>query len=243
MEAKAVAITAVSWSFGGVAILVVGVRLYTRIFVLRRAGWDDFFIAISLASAVVCSSLAQVGVYYGLGRHMNDIHNLDWRMKAFKYTVIAPNFSVVSTTAGKISVTVFLLRLMGQAATMPRRWFLYVLMVLCVVWNIMAIIVIIGFCQPVERIWNQNVPGKCFSLRFQLIVGTSQAAFNAFNDLALAVFPAFIFWRVHLRTKMKIAIIAVMGAGILYVYSLLQQWARLIFSPEPRLPRWSSVCF
>ncbi|PLN86958.1 hypothetical protein BDW42DRAFT_198408 [Aspergillus taichungensis] len=170
MEAKAVAITAVSWSFGSVAIPVVGVRLYTRTFVLRRAGWDDFFIALSLASAVVCSSLAQVGVYYGLGRHMNDIQNLDWRMKAFKYTVIAPNFSVVSTTAGKISVTVLLLRLMGQAATLPRRWFLYILMVL---------------------------------------------SFNAFNDLALAVFPAFIFWRVHLRTKMKIAIIAVMGAGIL----------------------------
>ncbi|PKY00007.1 hypothetical protein P168DRAFT_337137 [Aspergillus campestris IBT 28561] len=171
MEPKAVAITAVSWSFGSVAILVVGVRLYTRVFALRRAGWDDFFIALSLASAIVCSSLARVGVYYGLERHINDIHNPDWKMKAFKYTVIAPNFSVVSTTAGKISVTVFLLRLMGQAATAPRRWFLY--------------------------------------------IPHGSAAFNAFNDLALAVFPAFIFWRVHLRTKMKIAIIAVMGAGIL----------------------------
>lgn len=57
----------------------------------------------------------------------------------------------------------------------------------------MAIFVIIGFCRPVERIWNQNVPGEYFSLRFQLTVGSSQAAFNAFNDLALAVSPAFIF--------------------------------------------------
>lgn len=224
MEPKAIAITGVSWSFGSVAILVVGVRLYTRIFALRRAGWDDFFIALALASAVVCSALAQVGVYYGLGRHINEIHNPDWRMKAFKYTVIAPNFSVVSTTSGKISVTVFLLRLMGQAATAPRRWFLYILMVLCVLWNILAIIAIIGFCRPAARIWNPKVPGKCFSLRFQLIAGTSQAAFNAFNDLALAVFPAFIFWRVHLPTKMKVAIVAVMGAGVLYVQSLSHYW-------------------
>lgn len=152
MSERGVNITAVSWCFGGVALVVVGVRLYTHVVALRRAGWDDFFIALSLANAVVCSSLVQVGVSYGLGRHLSDIPNAYQQLQAIKYTVIAPNFSVVSTTTGKMSVTIFLLRLMGQSASAPQRWFLYILMTVSIAWNVLAIVVIIGFCRPPERI-------------------------------------------------------------------------------------------
>ncbi|KGO73073.1 hypothetical protein PITC_098110 [Penicillium italicum] len=214
MSEHGVNITTVSWCFGGFALGVVVVRLYTRVVALRRAGWDDFFITLSLENALVCSSLVQVAVSYGLGRHLSDIPDVDRQVQAIKYTVIAPNFSVLSTTTGKISVTIFLLRLMGQAASAPRRWFLYIIMAVSIAWNVLAIVVIIGFCRPPERIWNSKVDGSCFSLNLQLVAGTSQAAFNAFNDLALAVFPAYIFWHVQLAFKMKVAIISVMGAGV-----------------------------
>ncbi|PYH31770.1 uncharacterized protein BO87DRAFT_428414 [Aspergillus neoniger CBS 115656] len=208
-------ITAVSWSFGSVAIIVVAIRLYTRLILTRKAGWDDFFIVLSLLSAVVCSGLAQTGVHYGLGKHMADISNGEWKIEAFKYTVIAPNFSMVSTTTGKLSVAVFLLRLMGQTASLAKRWFLYIFSVISIAWNVLAIIAIMGYCRPAEKIWRPEVPGSCFSLKFQLIAGISQASFNAFADLTLALFPVIIFWSVQLPWKMKLGVIAVMGAGIL----------------------------
>ncbi|PYH73051.1 uncharacterized protein BO88DRAFT_176241 [Aspergillus vadensis CBS 113365] len=230
-------ITAVSWSFGSVAIIVVAIRLYTRLILTRKAGWDDFFIVLSLVgqpceilpqkiaansgaawmqlSAVVCSGLAQTGVHYGLGKHMADISNGEWKIEAFKYTVIAPNFSMVSTTTGKLSVAVFLLRLMGQTASPAKRWFLYIFSVISIAWNVLAIVAIMGYCRPAEKIWRPEVPGSCFSLKFQLIAGISQASFNAFADLTLALFPVIIFWSVQLPWKMKLGVIAVMGAGIL----------------------------
>ncbi|GLA52313.1 hypothetical protein AnigIFM63604_009162 [Aspergillus niger] len=208
-------ITAVSWSFGGVAIIVVTIRLYTRLILTRKTGWDDFFIVLSLLSAIVCSGLAQTGVHYGLGKHMADISNAEWKIEAFKYTVIAPNFSMVSTTTGKLSVAVFLLRLMGQTASPAKRWFLYIFSVISVAWNVLAIVAIMGYCRPAEKIWRPEVPGSCFSLKFQLIAGISQASFNAFADLTLALFPIIIFWSVQLPWKMKLGVIAVMGAGIL----------------------------
>lgn len=152
MNAQGVNITAVSWAFGGVALGVVSMRLYTRMVALRRAGCDDFFIALSLVNALICSTLVQVAVHYGMGRHMSDISDPSQQIQAFKYTVIAPNFSSVSTTTGKMSVTIFLLRLMGQSGSTPRRWFLYVLMAVSVAWNTLAIVLIIGFCRPAERI-------------------------------------------------------------------------------------------
>ncbi|PYI20414.1 hypothetical protein BO99DRAFT_442240 [Aspergillus violaceofuscus CBS 115571] len=211
---KATEIEVVSWIFGSIASLAVVLRLYTRIWLTQKAGWDDGFILVSLANALVCSSLVQVGIKYGLGKHLTDIADEEARIQAFKYTVIAPNFSVISTTTGKISVVIFLLRLMGQAATPSKRWFLYALTIVSIIWNTLAIVAIIGFCRPAERIWRPETPGKCFSLGFQLVLGISQAAFNAFADLALAIFPIAVFWHVRLPLKIKLGVLAVMGAGI-----------------------------
>ncbi|RAH69139.1 uncharacterized protein BO66DRAFT_376233 [Aspergillus aculeatinus CBS 121060] len=211
---KGTEIEAVSWIFGSIASLAVVLRLYTRIWLTQKAGWDDGFIIVSLTNALVCSGLVQVGIRYGLGKHLRDIADREARIQAFKYTVIAPNFSVISTTTGKISVVIFLLRLMGQAATPSKRWFLYVLTIVSIIWNTLAIVAIIGFCRPAEKIWRPETPGECFSLGFQLVLGISQAAFNAFADLALAIFPIAVFWHVRLPLKIKIGVLAVMGAGI-----------------------------
>ncbi|KAI9046000.1 uncharacterized protein KD926_005945 [Aspergillus affinis] len=207
-------LTGVSWAFASVSIIVVAIRVYTRALYTRRAGWDDFFIALSLISALVCSALVQVGVSYGLGMHATDITDPEAKIQAFKYTVIAPNFSMVSTTTGKISVVIFLLRLMGPTASAWRRWFLYILTVVSIGMNILAVIVVMGFCRPAEKIWRPETPGSCFSLQLQLVAGTAQASYNAFSDLALAIFPVFVFWKVQLAMRLKVAVIAVMGAGV-----------------------------
>ena len=149
--------------------------------------------------------------------HADDIASVDDQVNATKYTVIAPNFSVVSTTTGKISVAIFLLRLMGQSAKTWQCWFLYILTMVSVAWNILAIVVIIGFCRPPKKIWLPETPGSCFSLQLQLVGGTSQAAFNAFADLALAFFPVIIFYKIQLPIYKKAGIVAILGAGVLYV--------------------------
>ncbi|RAK73263.1 uncharacterized protein BO72DRAFT_471793 [Aspergillus fijiensis CBS 313.89] len=157
-------IEAAPWIFGSIASLAVVLRLYTRLWLTQKAGWDDGLIIVSLANALVCSSLVQIGI----------------RIQAFKYTVIAPNFSVITTPS--------------------KRWFLYVLTIISIIWNTLAI-------RP-------ETPGECFSLGFQLVLGISQAAFNAFADLALAIFPIAVFWHVQLPLEIKIGVLAVMGAGI-----------------------------
>ncbi|KAL4786909.1 hypothetical protein BJX76DRAFT_364731 [Aspergillus varians] len=229
---KSLCITAVSWTLAGVSTVLVGLRLYTRVVVTRRSGWEDLFIAFSLASAILCSALVQVAVSHGLGMHMEDIINADDRMTAAKYTVIAPSFSVVSTTTSKISVAIFLLYLMGQSAKTWQRWFLYILTGVSIAWNVLAIIAIIGFCRPPERMWNPEAPGFCFSLNFQFVAGTSQAAFNAFADLALAVFPVIIFYRVQLPTVKKVSL-RVLGTD----YHMVLMHVIIICATLPTIPQ------
>ncbi|ODM20729.1 hypothetical protein SI65_03782 [Aspergillus cristatus] len=186
-----------------------------RVVLTQNTGWDDVFIVIFLAAAIVCSSLVTVGIHYCLGMHLLEIPDQGDRTIAFKYTIIAPNFSVVSITTGKTSVILFLLRLMGQAATKTKRSFLYVLTIVSIIVNVMCIFVLMGFCIPAEKIWNSSTPGHCMSLMTQLVIGLLQASYNAFTDLALAIFPVFIFSNVQLPVRTKLTIIGVMGAGVL----------------------------
>lgn len=103
--------------------------------------------------------------------HLLEILDQDYRTIAFKYTIIAPNFSVMNTTTGTISVVLFLLRLMGQAATKTKRTFLYVSTIVSIIVNVMYIVVLMGLCIPAEKIWNSSTPGHCMSLMTQLAIG------------------------------------------------------------------------
>ncbi|KAL4964285.1 uncharacterized protein BDV14DRAFT_190378 [Aspergillus stella-maris] len=203
---QASTIPGVSWTLASISIALVGLRVFIRVFLTRRRGWDDFFIV----NAIICSALAHVGVSYDLGKHLTAISNPSNRANAVKYTVIAPNFCVVSTTTGKISGS----------------------------WNILAIIVIIGFCRPIKKLWIPDTPGTCLSLQLQLIGGTSQAAFNAFADLALAFFPVIIFRKVQMHRWKKIGVVAILGAEILYAGLMVyQMYVIIICATLPTLPQ------
>lgn len=42
----------VTWAITGVAALLVALRLHTRIFLRKCAGWDDFLMAVALVSLI-----------------------------------------------------------------------------------------------------------------------------------------------------------------------------------------------
>ncbi|RDW64471.1 uncharacterized protein DSM5745_09882 [Aspergillus mulundensis] len=145
---------------------------------------------------------------------MDDIPKPSDRIIAAKYTTIAPVFSVVSAVTGKVSVVIFLLRLLSLSVKPWQKWFLYALTFVSIAWNIVGIIAIIGICRPTKKIWLPGTEGTCLSPRFQLVAGVSQSAFNAFVDWALALFPVLIFRNVQLPLLKKVGVIATLGTGI-----------------------------
>ncbi|KAL4740281.1 hypothetical protein BDV11DRAFT_204471 [Aspergillus similis] len=240
-----VSITAVSWTLGTLSILLVTLRLYTRLLITRCRGWDDLFVAIALVNAIICSALTQIAVSHGLGKHEADILDASDRINAAKYTTIAPNFSVLSSVTGKISVVIFLLRLLTLSAKPWQRWFLHSLTLASVLWNIIGVIAIIGYCRPARKIWLPETEGSCMSPKFQLVAGISQSAFNAFADWALALFPVVLLRKVQLPLLKKVGVIAVLGAGILdmarhhemvYIWSE-QMYLIIICASIPTMPQ------
>lgn len=117
--------------------------------------------------AIACTAMVTVGTYYGLGRSKHIIDNPSDLAQAIKYTVIAPTLCLVSTSFGKVSALIFLVRLMGLAAP---RWQIVTAWAVCgimVASNILGVVVTIGFCSPVAKQWEPSLEGWCMSTQVQ----------------------------------------------------------------------------
>ena len=119
--------------------------------------------------------LVSIGVKYGYGLHLAEITNPIERELALKFTYISPAPSILASTAGKISMILFLLRLLGHTAQRGHRWFLFGAAAVMVVLNIFTIGIIVGQCSPVEKSWKPWVPGKCLNAHWLDIGGRIQA--------------------------------------------------------------------
>ncbi|KAI0536333.1 hypothetical protein GGR58DRAFT_475676 [Xylaria digitata] len=205
----------VSWVLTSLVIVITFARILGRTLVTKQTGWDDFFMLLGSVSALICSSLVTVGVSYGIGRHQAEIKNPNDLSEAIKYTILAPGFSIVSSTSSKISILIFLVRLMGVAA---KRWHLFFLWGLCavlIVLNVIAIIFIVRFCDPPQKQWQPWVPGTCINPQVQRDIGFIQSSYNALMDVIVAIFPAVFITKLKISRKMKIGLSLLMGGSVL----------------------------
>jgi hypothetical protein len=147
--------------------------------------------------------------------HLDDITNDYDREQARKYTFIAPVVSIVSSTAGKISMVLFLLRILGASTERWQKWFLFSVTIIMIGLNIFAIGILLGSCQPMEKAWKPEVPGKCLSAGWFDYGGRLQSVWNAFMDFVTAGFPAYMVWRLSIKKSTKWGLTALMGGSVL----------------------------
>jgi hypothetical protein len=112
-------------------------------------------------SAIICTALVAVGTYYGLGRSKYTVDNPSDLSQAIIYTIISSTLNLVSTSFGKLSAIIFLVRLMGIAAP---RWQLSAVWAaggMMVVLSILGFVITIGFCYPAAKQWDPTLEGWC----------------------------------------------------------------------------------
>ncbi|KAM0723670.1 hypothetical protein Q7P37_000658 [Cladosporium fusiforme] len=212
-----------TWVMLGVSTVFVAGRMMSKTFVLRRIRWDDIFMLLTWATAIVYSACIQLSYHHGLGRHylyIDITHALDLILWAF----IAQMFCILTPMFGRISVNLYTLALLGK--TKPYlRYSLWVLLFLQTVFNVAIAFTLLGVCGTNMHVianpnttcykdspWShfaQFVGGKAIipfpfdpSVRPKL---TPSPAFNAFTDGALTLAPIFLISSLKTTLRAKIA--------------------------------------
>lgn len=103
-----------------------------------------------------------------MGRHIICLTLAD-ASEVAKWSLLAQVFISISLGLTKISVCIFVLRIIDKA---QRRFsqFLWVLIAFVTVTHVIQVVLFLVQCRPLEAVWNPFVRGHCFSINAVYLV-------------------------------------------------------------------------
>ncbi|PSN67569.1 hypothetical protein BS50DRAFT_492995 [Corynespora cassiicola Philippines] len=213
-----------------IATILVLVRSYVRLFMLKTFGKDDWTMLFALLFATATFSCYMAELNLGLGRHP-DVVIMDKARyeQLIKVRVIHMMFIVTGLGLVKISVSLFLLRL---ATRKLYRLFLYGLVAFMVLFTLACDGTLgkIFQCIPLKAAWKMDLRpppfgtgnAKCYTLEvFQGIALFNHRNFysypivvNIVTDFLVALLPVPLIWQLQLRVRARVSLIVILSLGL-----------------------------
>ena len=192
-------------------VIVVILRLITRIRVVHSVGWDDYTIVAAALGQVVSTALAFVEVHYGFGRHEEFLSG--WTFHEFeKYAFGAWILFFQTLMFNKLSICFFILRIpAGYKYIRPIHGAIVVL----IVSNVILTCLYIFQCRPISDFWNEHKSSHCMTGGQNQRIIMSQALISIIFDVLLALFPIVLLWNVNISARVKAGLCSLMALGLL----------------------------
>ncbi|KAI3317471.1 hypothetical protein HD806DRAFT_514695 [Xylariaceae sp. AK1471] len=202
----------------GIAISVflvltgASLRAYSRLFCMKQVKLEDYV------------ALAALGPYiafiYGVYSLMNItgfyVHQWNVRAKDVPSAlyIIYTNTSLFQATIGSVKTAVLLewTRIFVPPGTRNGfYWTCQIVMWVNILYYI-AVVTVSGIsCFPHEKIWNMNLPGKCFNTKAFFI---TNAVLNLTSDIIILALPQKIIWGLKMSKQKKIGVSLVFAVGV-----------------------------
>lgn len=240
---KGVGILVACWIEAAIGIILLGARFYTRSRIICKIGLDDWTMLFAVVLAIITTVIVTLEVHYGVGRHAAYL-TVPHLVKAVQMIWLTAPFSTMSACFGKISIALLLMRIDDRNRSY--RIFLWCLIVLLFVVNLLLTIITFAQCTPVYFLWdrlaepNVSYHGSCWNPNVQKNYGYFQGAFSSFSDLVLALFPILIVWKLQMETRLKIGLAGVMGLGVVATAASIVKTAELKNLSTPDFT-WNAV--
>lgn len=129
---------------------------------------------------------------------------------------IAQAFHLLAIGAGKLAIGFLLLRLFG-AASIWRRYLIWVLMAIQTIFTILSVIFSFVQCENPAALWDPYLLPATYcwdpevQSRFTIFYGSLSAAV----DFVFALLPISFIWKLHMSARKKAGIAVLLGGGVL----------------------------
>jgi hypothetical protein len=74
-------------------------------------------------------------------------------------------------------------------------------------------------CQPIRKFWHPSEPGGCLQVRYILAMAYLYSGSACLCDLTLGLFPIYLLKDLHVHRGTKLAAMAILSMGCLYVHT------------------------
>ncbi|KKK12094.1 hypothetical protein AOCH_000035 [Aspergillus ochraceoroseus] len=192
----------VAITFVCVASVAVGLRLFTRIYLVCAPGWDDWILLLAMITDYVFFAWIVVENHYGLGEHAHDLHpdELRSQLKALWITIPLYNLSLNLT---KVSILLLYLRIF---TTKTYRILLIAVLVFVICTGLWMVFSALLFCLPVQSFWDPTIEHTCLS---KPVVWSLNAALQIVTDLTIVLLPMPLLATLRIPPRQKICLMFV----------------------------------
>ncbi|KAL9002989.1 MAG: hypothetical protein Q9188_004107 [Gyalolechia gomerana] len=126
----------------------------------------------------------------------------------------AQPLQLLANTVGKIAIAALLVTLHGPRFAKAKTIFIWTLAGLQVFIVLIAISLIYAQCRPVSKLWRDDLAGTCDGRVRNQNFAYVQGGVSSFVDLALAIYPMFLFWDLRIKFMKKMVLSLLFAFGI-----------------------------
>ncbi|PYI02081.1 hypothetical protein BO78DRAFT_352311, partial [Aspergillus sclerotiicarbonarius CBS 121057] len=193
-------------AFLALASITVALRLYTRLHLVRKSGWDDLLIVVSLVTDIVFFVFLIIESQNGLAENQADLstEEVENQLKALWITIPLYNLTLTLT---KLSL-VFLYRRLFPTKTY--RILLMITLVFIILTGLWMVFSALLFCIPISAFWDRSIPRTCLP---ESVVWCLNAGFQITSDLILVILPLPILAKLRLPKRQKAALLVIFALG------------------------------
>ncbi|KAF7131116.1 hypothetical protein CNMCM5793_004103 [Aspergillus hiratsukae] len=196
----------------GLSALLVVLRYYVRLFILRRFDIEDGIILIAQACAFGVLACFIGESHRGLGHYTSDI-GMEDLMPLSKWMFFHAIVIVLGISSVKISLAFFLLRFASQNKFLKK--FIIGALVFLILFTIACVLTLVFQCYPVSAAWDysQRATAKCYSNKTYLAIGEFNSAINIVTDFVFATLPVFMFYNIQINKRTKASLMGILSLG------------------------------
>ncbi|KAE8333559.1 hypothetical protein BDV39DRAFT_199280 [Aspergillus sergii] len=211
-DSRAPHILAIIGSLTGLSGLLVALRCYVRLFLLRKFLPDDGVIVASLLCAFGVLACFIGESHHGVGHFSDDIKPEDFQILS-EYMFYHAIVIVLGISLVKVSLALFLLRFASPNKNLKR--FIIGALVFLIIFTIACILTLIFQCLPVRAAWDFSLRenAKCYSMKTYLSIGEFNSAINIATDFVFATLPAFMFYKVQVNKRTRASLMGILSLG------------------------------
>ncbi|MCJ1396873.1 hypothetical protein MMC11_000063 [Xylographa trunciseda] len=208
-ESRAHLIVVVSIVAPCVTTVFIAARIWTRAFILRSLGWDDYISLVTLPFIIAYSVVLIYATQHGFGSHVWVVdQDPALRFVYYKWVAIQSTLYVFTLLGYKLAILFLYLRLFNIDRIF--RYVTYAVMTFVVGYLLCNFITQVAGCRPISKFWSPVTPGYCYdSIKADLAFGSM----NWISDFAIFALPWPIVWKLQLTRKEKIGVSLVFMSG------------------------------
>ncbi|KAL2812643.1 hypothetical protein BJX63DRAFT_421689 [Aspergillus granulosus] len=220
-ETQGPTVIGIAIAFAVITFVVLLLRLFARIYVLKKMGFDDYLIIFACGFAWAFSSVTVVAVNHGLGSHYVDVDKSG--MITYSFSVwLSSMFYLTTLGFIKTSVCWFYTRLGDKNLT--RLSFIMFGIITC---QALANVLTAAFqCRPIPKAWNASLDGTCVNIN---VFYLANAALNILTDLLTYSLPIRVILKLQMPRNQKVALVFILCLGL---FACVSSIVRITFIPE-----------